>query len=372
MYTCSLEAQRMKHDGENRKVFVVLTTAIKNRQVNSQHYTTNTTTLTVSPLLLQCTRYPVNCQTQIFPLAVSNMTIAVKVGLLSGKTATVKVGFDEDVETLQDRAQTALGVGKGRLVDSFGSVLDAHAPIKNSNLKNGDSLTLHISPVQVCGTAYAFATVLGDGSVVTWGLAGRGGDSSAVQEQLRNVQQIQATSTAFAAILGDGRVVTWGDTLYGGDSSAVQDQLKNVQQIQATHHAFAAILRDGSVVTWGDSSQGGDCSAVQDQLKNVQQIRASDGAFAAILSNGSVVTWGDANRGANSSAVQEQLKNVQHIQGAECAFAAIRSDESVVTWGHCSSGCDTSAVKEQLRNVKQIQASYRAFAAILADRSVVT
>ena len=28
--------------------------------------------------------------------------------------------------------------------------------------------------------------------------------------------------------------MTWGVASYGGDSSAVQDQLKNVQQIQAT------------------------------------------------------------------------------------------------------------------------------------------
>ena len=63
---------------------------------------------------------------------------------------------------------------------------------------------------------------------------------------------------AFAAILGDGSVVTWGSTFQGGDSSVVQDQLKNVQQIQASAYAFAAILADGSVVTWGDAAIGGD------------------------------------------------------------------------------------------------------------------
>ena len=76
------------------------------------------------------------------------------------------------------------------------------------------------------------------------------------------------------------------------DSSALQDQLKNMQQIQASQAAFAAILSDGSVVTWGDAELGGDSSAVQDRLKNVQLIQASQAAFAAILSDGSVVTWG--------------------------------------------------------------------------------
>ena len=56
------------------------------------------------------------------------------------------------------------------------------------------------------------------------------------------------------------------------DCSAVQDQLKNVQQIQASGSAFAAILRDGSVVTWGDADNGGESSSVQDQLKDVHQM----------------------------------------------------------------------------------------------------
>ena len=77
------------------------------------------------------------------------------------------------------------------------------------------------------------------------------------------MQQIQARGFAFAAILGDGSVVTWGNAGYGGDSSGVQDQLKNMQQIQASCTAFAAILAAGSVVTWGDPGYGGDSRAVQ-------------------------------------------------------------------------------------------------------------
>ena len=43
--------------------------------------------------------------------------------------------------------------------------------------------------------------------------------------------------------------MTWGDAGAGGNCSAVQDQLKNVQQIQASSRAFAAVLADGSVAT---------------------------------------------------------------------------------------------------------------------------
>ena len=83
------------------------------------------------------------------------------------------------------------------------------------------------------------------------------------------MQKVQTTQHAFAAILADGSVVTWGNPNDGGDSSEVQDQLKGVQQVQASDFAFAAILADGSVVTWGNPDFGGDSSEVQDQFRCV-------------------------------------------------------------------------------------------------------
>ena len=62
--------------------------------------------------------------------------------------------------------------------------------------------------------------------------------------------------------------MTWGDPEFGGDSSQVQEQLRNVQHIQATNEAFAAILESGAVVTWGHAGMGGDSSQVQGQLMN--------------------------------------------------------------------------------------------------------
>ena len=43
-----------------------------------------------------------------------------------------------------------------------------------------------------------------------------------MRDRLKNVQQIQASQSAFAAVLGDESVVTWGSAADGGDSSAVQ------------------------------------------------------------------------------------------------------------------------------------------------------
>ena len=65
--------------------------------------------------------------------------------------------------------------------------------------------------------------------------------------------------TAFAALKTDGTVVTWGQADYGGNSSAVEDDLVNVQKIVSTFWggAFAALRTDGTIVTWGDYVEDG-------------------------------------------------------------------------------------------------------------------
>lgn len=70
-----------------------------------------------------------------------------------------------------------------------------------------------------------------------------------MQSQLVGVHHIHATKSAFAAItvqasvdasLGPvevklhSRVVTWGDPVHGGDSSAAQDRLEDIVQLQGT------------------------------------------------------------------------------------------------------------------------------------------
>ena len=167
--------------------------------------------------------------------------------------------------------------------------------------------------MQIQATAFGtFAAILEDGSVITWGRADSGGDTSAVQDQLKGVEQIKATEKAFAAILEDGSVVTWGYADFGGDSLAVQDQLNCVQQIQASAFAFAAILKDGSVITWGSVVAGGDSSAVRDQLKGVQQIKATEKAFAAILEDKG------KSRGLNLLHTIELILNSQTVTTKVC------------------------------------------------------
>eukprot|EP00435_Cladocopium_sp_Y103_P050430 s62_g15.t1 len=299
--------------------------------------------------------------------------LKIHVALPSGRGETISILRRGNVVDLKIAAQRSLGQPFLRLAAPDGRLLDPTEPLRIYGLKDGDSLTAVAQQPKIAATSFAFAMwCAGAGRVVTWGDPENGGDSSRVQDQLRNVRQICGIAAAFAAILKDGSVVTWGEPRDGGDSSSVQDQLRNVQQICGTCDAFAAILADGSIVTWGDPHFGGDSSRVQHQLRNVQQICGTEGAFAALLADGTVVTWGNPHFGGDSSSVQDQLKHVQQICGTSFAFAAILADGTVVTWGIPEWGGDSSRVQDQLRNVQQICATGRAFAAILADGSVVT
>ena len=267
----------------------------------------------------------------------------VNVALPNGHAELLTFLPSSTVQDLRTTAQRAFGKKYLRLVTAKNRVLvDPDKALKEEEIQDGECLTALVLQAQVAATRSAFALwCRGDSAIVTWGDASFGGDSSAVRDQLRGVQQIQASHYALAAILADGSIVTWGDRCYSGDSTGVRDQLRGVQQIRATWRAFAAILEDGSVVTWGDADYGGDSSAVRDQLRGVEHIQATPtGAFAAILADGSVVTWGAQSFGGDSSEVRDQLRGVQQIQATDGAFAAILEDGSVVTWGDADYGSD--------------------------------
>ncbi len=118
-------------------------------------------------------------------------------------------------------------------------------------------------------------------------------------------QKVSAsTVSAFAALRQDGTVVTWGDPSAGGDSSEVQDDLRDVVSVSASNAAFAALRQDGTVVTWGDPGAGGDSSEVQSDLYNVVEISSSFGAFAALREDGSVVTWGETSSGGDNTKIK--------------------------------------------------------------------
>ena len=217
--------------------------------------------------------------------------LQVYVSFPSGSGETLSLPDHSKVGDLQLLARKTFSKGFLKLVTVEGRVLTDPEESLQAAVQEGEHLTAVAQRTILAASSVAFALWrCGDDQILAWGDFESGGCGKL---QLGNVQQVQsATNGAFAAILADGSVDAWGEPDYGGDCSAVQHQLRNVQQLQATNGAFAAILEDGSVVAWGAPLYGGDYSAVQDQLINVQQIQRTGSAFAAILADGSVVAWG--------------------------------------------------------------------------------
>ena len=182
--------------------------------------------------------------------------LKVDVSFPSGCGETLALPQNSTVGELKVLVQKSFRQGFLKLVTEKGHVLtNPEDSLLTAGIQEGAHLTAVAQQPKVAATSAAFAIwCCGGHGIVTWGMPDKGGDSSAVQDQLQNVQQVRSTGGAFAAILADGSVATWGDPNYGGNSSAVQDQLKDVQQVQGTNclfggGAFAAVLADGSVVT---------------------------------------------------------------------------------------------------------------------------
>ena len=162
-------------------------------------------------------------------MSTGQVPLTLQVSLPSGRSETVSVLPCGTVVDLKIAAQQSFGHRFLRLATGVGRLLDPRESLQLSGLQDGDGIAAVAQQPKIAATRRAFALWCNGGNrIVTWGDQRRGGNSSTVQNQLRNVQHISGTFEAFAAILADGTVVTWGDPNHGGDSSKVQDQFSYI------------------------------------------------------------------------------------------------------------------------------------------------
>ena len=117
----------------------------------------------------------------------------------------------------------------------------------------------------VVSNYYAFAAVKKDGTAISWGLKGYGGDHPdfALAEG-ETIVSISSTVFAFAALTSTGRVVAWGKQSHGGDitfgtesshgDTSLSDAENPVTEIYSARVGFMAVRKDKSVVVWGNDS----------------------------------------------------------------------------------------------------------------------
>ena len=132
----------------------------------------------------------------------------------SGRSENISLPQFSNIGDLKILAQQSFQQRFLRLVTADGRILgDPSQLLVDAQLEDRDCLTAVALQATVAATKKsAFALCCYGGSrIVAWGRPDHGSDSSAVQDQLRNVQQVQGTGAAFAAILADGSLITWGN-----------------------------------------------------------------------------------------------------------------------------------------------------------------
>ncbi|GBG27986.1 Hypothetical Protein FCC1311_042092 [Hondaea fermentalgiana] len=143
---------------------------------------------------------------------------------------------------------------------------------ENELITMGAIDSLLVSDVEhVAAGRTAFAVLHVNGSVSSYGIASP--ESSTLTSQLSSdvIEIIVSGGDAFAAIKADRTLVTWGNAARGGDHSAVAEQVASaggVAAVWANDYSFVAKLADekGTLVAWGDGNFGGDASAVASHL----------------------------------------------------------------------------------------------------------
>ena len=141
---------------------------------------------------------------------VADSSIELQVFLPSGRCETVAISQSGTAADLKIAAQQSFGQRFLRLATADGCLLDPTESLRLSGLQNGVSLAAVAQQPKIAATRHAFALwCVGGDRIVTWGHPRHGGDSSRVQHQLTNVQQICGSGHAFAAILADWQMGQW-------------------------------------------------------------------------------------------------------------------------------------------------------------------
>ena len=123
------------------------------------------------------------------PVGNPSVMLQVKVSFPSGCGETLALPQNSTVGELKVLVQKSFRQGFLKLVTEKGHVLtNPEDSLLTAGIQEGAHLTVVAQQPKVAATAGAFAIwCCGGHRIVTWGMPGKGGDSSAVKDQLKNV-----------------------------------------------------------------------------------------------------------------------------------------------------------------------------------------
>ncbi|MBX9578182.1 MAG: hypothetical protein K2W97_06880 [Chthoniobacterales bacterium] len=186
----------------------------------------------------------------------------------------------------------------------------------------------------------AFTALFHDGTIFCWGDVSGGGKTPSVPPAVtstsdsnvtvtqRTVASIVGNERAFAALLNDGSLITWGDQDWGGVAPSLADG-KTFTSLIASQQGFSAFF-DGGVLVWGQSMPAGKIVTLP-QGKSISFLATTREAVAACFEDGSLQCWGVANCGGTTPYLFG--KKVTALTSNAHAFTALLEDGTLQVWG---------------------------------------
>ncbi len=187
--------------------------------------------------------------------------------LLDGRSANVVVHPKNSCWDLQRALEQSLGTAIGRMVFQGSVIRILTVSLEDMKFADGDNITCLKQDIEVFSRFWSLNTVaVENGSIAyicTPGMTNPYPETESESSQC--VHSVAMTNTVIAILTTSGSVQTWGESDTGGDSTPVQNQLRNrVRFITSTETAFAALLSTKRIVTWPATSiSGGNSSAVE-------------------------------------------------------------------------------------------------------------
>ncbi len=214
---------------------------------------------------------------------------------------------------------------------------------------------------KIITTRLSFYAHLDDQSVISLG-----GDSKITTDDL--MDDIICNDFAVCA-LKKGNVITWGDDSMGGNSSEVQQELKDIIHISNTRKAFCALRKDGKIITWGYSLWGGDSSMIVFlDGEKVEQVISCDNSFCLKTNYNRLIIFGKLSKNINpfSAPICLNFTDIKMIYSNNVGFCA-ETNIGMVTW---INGITSEFKMNQ--EIKDVRSSYCAFSALMKNGSVIT
>jgi hypothetical protein len=140
---------------------------------------------------------------------------------------------------------------------------------------------------------------------------------------VNNVSDFYSNKYAFALLMDDGSVTTFGDSDYGGE---VPLGTTGIKQIYANDWAFAALNTNNELTVWGDVNEGGENNSGE-SLNNIVEVypsqkEAGTSAFAALNTSNELIVWGSFS----GVVTPTTGASVVEVYTADGSFSVLYSD----------------------------------------------